>query len=250
MTRQHGAKPGLSALAFELPWAAGREPTGGPLPIRGGAVQRTPPRRHTGRPRRVPHARRQVRALARRSAAQWAAGRRRRGRHGGRGHRQARGTSPAPQWRGRRAPYTGTQAQFRRYLYRTVASVYADTVTLRVRARSLDEPAGVHRERAVRGGARRSAGVADGRRGSRAPGRPGVGAAGARTPSPARSKLAARLSPRRQAHPGDRRRARRPLKHCRGGAQPRTRLVPPGVPRHRPRRRRRALQGPHRRGGA
>jgi DNA-directed RNA polymerase specialized sigma24 family protein len=32
-----------------------------------------------------------------------------------------------------------------------VASVYADTVTLRVRARSLDEPAGVHRERAVRG---------------------------------------------------------------------------------------------------
>jgi DNA-directed RNA polymerase specialized sigma24 family protein len=47
--------------------------------------------------------------------------------------------------------YTGTQAQFRRYLYRTVASVYADTVTLRFRARSLDEPAGVHRERAVRG---------------------------------------------------------------------------------------------------
>jgi RNA polymerase sigma factor (sigma-70 family) len=48
--------------------------------------------------------------------------------------------------------YTGTQAQFRCYLYRTVASVYADTVTLRVRARSLDEPvAGAHRERAVRG---------------------------------------------------------------------------------------------------
>ena len=36
--------------------------------------------------------------------------------------------------------YTGSNAQFRAYLYRTVSSVYADTVTLRVRLRSLDAP--------------------------------------------------------------------------------------------------------------
>lgn len=36
--------------------------------------------------------------------------------------------------------FVGSNAQFRRYLYRTVTSVYADTVTLRLRVRSLDAP--------------------------------------------------------------------------------------------------------------
>jgi len=36
--------------------------------------------------------------------------------------------------------FTGSNEQFRRYLYRTVSSVYADTVNLRVRLRSLDAP--------------------------------------------------------------------------------------------------------------
>lgn len=36
--------------------------------------------------------------------------------------------------------FAGTNEQFRRYLYRTVGSVYADAVTLRLRLRSLDAP--------------------------------------------------------------------------------------------------------------
>ena len=36
--------------------------------------------------------------------------------------------------------FAGSNEQFRRYLYRTVSSVYADTVNLRVRLRSLDAP--------------------------------------------------------------------------------------------------------------
>lgn len=39
-----------------------------------------------------------------------------------------------------RKGFDGTNEQFRRYLYRTVSSVYADTVNLRVRLQSLDTP--------------------------------------------------------------------------------------------------------------